>query len=205
MARVRGAGVDDGCAKQCLLPSRFEAARRFLSAKAFSGHKSTTVGAKVVNPWLVGFVSTRRVQRHANQALARIISGLLGRLLGRGLWSVVIFFITNVPTVKRIYIYIYTHCVCAFCSGIVFVRRTSGPANSTNGSFPAPWHDSQGFFIPVVCCNRCVYCFFCALCKQRGVNHTFAARLEYPGHVRFICFATSSTKAGHEVHSEHET
>ena len=120
MARVRGAGVDDGCAKQCLLPSRFEAARRFLSAKAFSGHKSTTVGAKVVNPWLVGFISTRRVQRHANQALARIISGLLGRLLGRGLWSVAIFFITNVPTVKRLnhgQQHGATSWVCATCAG----------------------------------------------------------------------------------------
>ena len=37
------------------------------------------------------------------------------------------------------------------------------------------------------------------------MNHTLAAKLEYPGHVRFISFAAPPTKAGHEVHSEHET
>ena len=47
--------------------------------------------------------------------------------------------------------------------------------------------------------------FFCALCKKRGVNRTLAAKLEYPGRMHFISFATPPTKEGHEVHSEHET
>ena len=37
------------------------------------------------------------------------------------------------------------------------------------------------------------------------MNRTLAAKLEYPGRMHFISFATPPTKEGHEVHSEHET
>ena len=37
------------------------------------------------------------------------------------------------------------------------------------------------------------------------MNRTLAAKLEYPGRMHFISFATPPMKEGHEVHSEHET
>ncbi len=74
-----------------------------------------------------------------------------------------------------------------------------------NGYFPMPFHGYQGFLVPMICCNRCFYCYFCALCKKRGVNRTLAAKLEYPGRMHFISIATPPTKKGHEVHSEHKT